>query len=222
MKLFLLMERLEAFEKLFHEIGDDVLWDSFGVMVNEVGHRTSVHELYEHEQGLFEVVCEEMFCQVLFVAQRHNCHLCFYLFQRPFVFHFYYATGVVLAVLCIFVVCEEYFTHRSFPQLPLKDEFLGRILLDELGLFDDRFELFRCQYLRLYFTLFELFFEALNHFHCSLRIILNIRLRNKRLVKLQDPFLRYIFDFVRIIQINLQMHLMLKIRRPNLTTFHTM
>lgn len=61
MQLFFLMQSLKSYEQFFHEIGDDILRYFFNEMINKVSHGSSIHELYKHKQGLFEIVCKKVF-----------------------------------------------------------------------------------------------------------------------------------------------------------------
>jgi hypothetical protein len=67
-KLPAAVEGIEAFQHLSEDVGDDVLWYFADVVIDEVHHGSSVHELYEHEQGLLIVVGEEVAGEIAGVA----------------------------------------------------------------------------------------------------------------------------------------------------------
>lgn len=155
MKLFSLMQSLQSLQHLFHEVCNDIFRYSFHKMVNQISHSATIHELYKHEQRLFVVISEKVFCQIGFFTKRHNGNLIFNFFNCSLIFEFNNSTSVIISIFLFFVVGKENFAHSSFSKLSLKYKFFARILLDKLDLIDNVVKLFGCQNFQLNFALLK-------------------------------------------------------------------
>lgn len=137
------VKAVEALEHFSEDVGHDVFWYFFEVVVDEVDHGASVHELDKHEQGLFVIVGKEVFGEVAAIAEVHDCDFGFDFVESAVVLEFDDAAGVVIPVFFFFVVGEEHLAHCSLTQLLLENELARRILLDEIYVLYHLLELFR-------------------------------------------------------------------------------
>ena len=158
MELFPFMKSLKPFEDLLHKIGDDVLGNSLHILIHEISHGSTIHELNKHEQWLFVVICEEVLGEIFAAAHRHDGDLSLDFLKGSLVFKFDDAARVVVAVLLVFIIREENFAHGTLAQLSLEYVLFSWIFLNKLNLFNNVFELFGCENLRLYFALLQFIF----------------------------------------------------------------
>ena len=99
MNLFLFVKGLESKEHLLDDIGDDGFRNLLGVMVDEIGEGSCIHELYEHEEWLPEIVGEIVIYQIFLTAHPHDCDLDLDLIQDFLISYLYDSAGIISPVI---------------------------------------------------------------------------------------------------------------------------
>lgn len=117
----------------------------------------------------------------------------------------------MIPLLLLPIISIENFTHSSLAQLLIKNKITSRILLNEFNILGNFYKLLRSNKMHLYLTLLDIFLIVWNHLDHTFGIRFDISCGYLGWCDFLNPFTRQILDPVRIIHIDLQMHLMLEV-----------
>lgn len=97
-----------------------------------------------------------MFCQIRRIAKVHYGYFSSNLIESSIVFELYNSTSVIFSILFILVVGKEDFTHRSFAEFLLEDEFSCWISINKVYIFDHGLKFESREQLSFYMTLYQI------------------------------------------------------------------
>lgn len=209
--LLVFMEHLQPLQNFLHDVRTNPLGDLLDVLVNDVGERSSVHILDQHEETVHVVVRGLVVDDVPICAHRHHCCLDLNLMQDLLLGDLHHADCPALVGI---LPAEGLVNgaHRAFAELLGETVDLVGIFRQKVDLFDLLVELIVSQegVIRDLFLLLEASHD-LDH---DLRVVLDYVLADVVFAEELHHFRSKAFDAARTVEIHLQMHLMLEILRP--------
>lgn len=211
MYLFVLMKHLQALQNFLHDIRANPLRDLLDVLVDDVGERSSVHVLDQHEETVHVVVRGLVVDDVPVGAHRHHCSLDLYLMQ-DLLFRDLHDPDCPALIRVLSAECLVNGAHRALAELFGKAIDLIGILWQKVDLLDLLVELTITQegIIRDLFLLLEPSHDLDHH----LRVILDHVLADVVLAEELHHLWGEALDAAWAVEVHLQMHLVLEILRP--------
>jgi hypothetical protein len=80
------MQTVQPFEYFSEDVSDDGFGNLLVIVVDQIDHGSSIDKLDKHEEGFLVVIGEEVFGEVVGVAQIHYCDLFADFVESAFVF----------------------------------------------------------------------------------------------------------------------------------------